>query len=441
MISQLERAQAQLAEVRELELKIYADAAETGSPLSQRQRGRLAELRENAEQLESTIAIRRADSERDAFAATRRVPPSDSFDARRSFWHEGRSFFSDLLAATRGDSHAQGLIAASDDVRREELARSGVTRALTTSGAGALVPRIDDVAGFGQFPQSGAPFWLWTEPQQLPESGFDIQVPLLNAAMPMGAQSGQGSAVASATPSIGTANAQVVTFAGSFRASTQFLERAHPDADRLLLDGLRESYFSEVEGSILNGAGGAAALPGIMAQGTATVTHVSVGTADVADVDKYLGKFAEAASVLQGSAFTQGAAFVMSTRRFASLMRLVDDQKRPLLPILAGSSGQSPNVTSTYGQNVGSIYGIPVITSGAAGLTYGDGEDEDRIALIARGALATWQSGANPTRVLVEPDAANLTSRISLYGYGAAALVRPQRLVVMAGPGLVDPFA
>jgi hypothetical protein len=41
--------------------------------------------------------------------------------------------------------------------------------------------------------------------------------------------------------------------------------------------------------------------------------------------------------------------FVMSPRRWASLMKLTDDQKRPLLPILAGSTGQAANLTSTYG--------------------------------------------------------------------------------------------
>jgi hypothetical protein len=439
MISQIERAQKQLAEVHETERRIYEDAVATGSTISQRQRGRLAELREQAAELEQTIAIRSSDAHREAAVAGMRVGATDRTE-RRTMWHGQRSFFADLVAASRGDSHAQSLIAAHDDMRREELARTG-TRALTTGGAGALVPRIDDVPGFSQFPSSGAPTWLHLEPQPLPESGFDIQVPRLDALITTAGQSGQGSAVASSTPAIGTATASLVTFAGSMRASQQFLERATPEADLLLLDGLRESYYASVESSLLNGAGGAAALDGLMAQSTAVVTHVAVGTADVANAASYTAKFAEAISELQGSAFSEASVFVMSPRRWASLMKLTDDQKRPLLPILAGSTGQAANLTSTYGASVGSIFGVPVITTGGAALDYGDGTDEDRVLLMARGAVSAWQEATSPTRVLVEPDAGNLTSRITVYGHVASAIVRPQKLVIMSGAGLTDPFA
>jgi hypothetical protein len=439
MISQIERAQKQLAEVHETERRIYEDAVATGSTISQRQRGRLAELREQAAELEQTIAIRSSDAHRDAAVAGMRVGASDRTE-RRTMWHGQRSFFADLVAASRGDSHAQSLIAAHDDMRREELARTG-TRALTTGGAGALVPRIDDVPGFSQFPSSGAPTWAHLDPQPLPESGFDILVPRFDALMQTAGQSAQGSAVASSTPALGTASTSIVTVAGSYTASQQFISRSSPDADRLILDGLRESFFASVESSLLNGAGGAAALDGLMAQGTATVTHVAVGTADVANAADYTSKFAEAISELNGSAFSEASVFVMSPRRWASLMRLTDDQKRPLLPILAGSTGQAANLTSTYGRNVGSIFGVPVITTGGAGLDYGDGSDEDRVLLMARGAVAAWQDGASPTRVLVENDAATLSSTISLYGFVASAIVRPQKLVIMAGPGLTDPFA
>jgi hypothetical protein len=62
-----------------------------------------------------------------------------------------------------------------------------------------------------------------------------------------------------------------------------------------------------VESSLLNGAGGAAALDGLMAQSTAVVTHVAVGTADVANAASYTAKFAEAISELQGSAFSEAS--------------------------------------------------------------------------------------------------------------------------------------
>jgi HK97 family phage major capsid protein len=433
----IQETQKKLEEVQETERRIYEDALESGSPISQRQRGRLADLREEADRLQQSIRIRTHDQYREEAARSLRLPDSGSSE-RRELWHGQRSFFGDLFAATRGDSHAQALIASHDDLRREELSRSGV-RALTTSGAGALVPRIDDVASFSQFPTSGAPTWTYLEPRPLPESGFDIQVPRLDAVITTAGQSAQGSAVATSTPAIGTATAQLVTFAGSFRASQQFLERATPEADLLLLDGLRESYYASVESSLLNGAGGAAALDGLMAQGTATVTHVTVGTADVTNAASYTAKFAEAISELQGSAFSGDSVFVMHPRRWASLMKLTDDQKRPLLPILAGSTGQAPNLTATYGASVGSIFGVPVITSGGAATDYST--DQDRVLLMARGAVAAWQEAAFPTRVMIEPDAGKLEQILTVYGFVAAAIVRPQKLVILSGAGLSDPFA
>jgi hypothetical protein len=59
---------------------------------------------------------------------------------------------------------------------------------------------------------------------------------------------------------------------------------------------------------------------------------------------------------------------------------------------------------------------VDVLTTGGAGLTYGDGSDEDRVLLMARGAVSAWQEASSPTRVLVEPDAGNLTSTITVYG-------------------------
>jgi hypothetical protein len=63
------------------------------------------------------------------------------------------------------------------------------------------------------------------------------------------------------------------------------------------------------------------------------------------------------------------------------------------------------------------------------------------VLLMARGAVSAWQEATSPTRVLVEPDAGNLTSRITVYGHVASAIVRPQKLVIMSGAGLTDPFA
>lgn len=438
LVSAIENDRDEVAVLRRTAQAIYAEAAASGRAPSQRDVARAEDLVAKADALDARVvkhARELEDRSKRAVADAQRVdtPPMGGgklFGGRG--YPEGRSFLRDLANAHRGDSHAAQLIAAHDDVRREQL--SGETRLLTTGGAGAFVPDIFD-AGQG-FAYAGAPFWTWTQPGQLPDEGMSIEVPTVTAAMSAGAQTSQGSAVANSTPSIGTATANVVTMAASTIASFQALERATDAFDQVLFGELSRAYVSKVEADALGGAGGAT-FNGVAA-GSATV---SVGTADATGA-KFIGKLAEGMADVTGSVFEDVAGIFMAPRRWAWLAQQVDDSKQPYIKPLAPAQGTSPELTAVYGNRpVGYAFGAPVYTTGGMTLTAGDGQDEDRVLIVARNSVRTWQASELPQRVTLDVDALTLRYRLTVYGYVAMAVTRPSGLAVLGGPGLADPFA
>jgi hypothetical protein len=84
--------------------------------------------------------------------------------------------------------------------------------------------------------------------------------------------------------------------------------------------------------------------------------------------------------------------------------------------------------------------GVPIYSSGALGKTYGTGEDEDRVLVIARGALKAWQAAAGPRRILVDPDGSTMRFRMTAINYVAMVGARPEGIAQLRG-NLTAPFA
>lgn len=430
-----ERLRQRLVSLSTTEAAILRDAHDGGRSLKPRDEARLAEIRADRVEVEANLAQIVRGDEREAEARALRVPDSGGFGSARSAWDgTGRSFVRDLIAARSGDSHAAALIATHDELARERIAAE--SRSLITStGAGAFVPDI--YAPGDAFPGTGSPFWDWLGPDELPEGG-EVKLPRFDAAFTGGVQPGQGTAVPSSTPAITDASSPVRTFGASTVVTYQAMDLSSPAFDRALFEGLGRAYSSALEDAALNGSG-TGTLKGALAYGTADAAHeIALGTATG---PAFVEAMAEAVSTVVDSTYETDVAVFMHPRRLGWLLSLVDEDERPYLAPFSPGTGREADDVRGYGsvRAQARFGGYPIFTSGGIGKGYGDGEDEDRVLVIARGALRAWQAAAGPRRITVDPDGSTMRWRMTAYNYVAMLAARPEGIATIRG-NLGAPF-
>ncbi len=434
-----DRVRQHLVTLTTTENAILRDAHSEGRALRPRDEARLEDLRAERADAEQNLAKLLRDDEREQRAREVRIPDSGGYGSPLSAWNgTGRSFVRDLVAARSGDSHAQALIATHDDMARERI--SAESRSLITStGAGAFVPDI--YAPGDAFPGTGSPLWDWLEPMDLPEGG-EVKLPRFTSAFTGGVQSAEGTAISSSTPAITDATSPVRTFGASTIVSYQSLDLSNDSYDRALFTGLGNAYSAALEGDALNGTG-TGTLKGALAYGTADGSHVITlpGTATPTGPE-FVEALAEAVSTVVDAVYETDLAIFMHPRRLGYLQALVDDDNRPYLAPFSPGIGRGAEDVRGYGSARAQLRfgGYPIYTSGGIAKTYGDGEDEDRVLVIARGALKAWQAANGPRRITVDPDGSTMRYRLTAYNYVAMLAARPEGIATIRG-NLGAPFA
>lgn len=433
--SQIMKLGNKLVTLSTTESAILRDAHGDGRSLSARDQARLDDIRADRAELEQVYRKLTGDAEREQRAAEIRIPDSGGHGSNRSPWSgTNRSFVRDLVAARSGDSHAAALIATHDDVARELIQNEGRSL-ITSSGAGAFVPDIyaDGVA----FPGTGSPFWDWLSPEMLPEGG-EVRLPRFTDAFTGGVQSAEGTAIPSSTPSVTDSTSPVRTFGASTIVSYQSLELSTPNFDQALFQGLGNAYSSALEDAALNGSG-SGTLKGALAYGTADASHeIALGTATG---PAFVEALAECISTVVDSVYETDLAIFMHPRRFGWLQSQVDGDNRPYLAPFSPGTGRAADDVRGYGsvREQARFGGVPIFTSGGVGKGYGTGTDEDRVLVIARGALRAWQAANGPRRIIVDPDGATMRQRLTAYNYVALLAARPEGIATIRG-NLTPPF-
>ena len=97
---------------------------------------------------------------------------------------------------------------------------------------------------------------------------------------------------------------------------------------------------------------------------------------------------------------------------------------------------------AAYGQVVGTLHGLPVVTDANIPTGLGAGTNEDRIIVARAEDLLLWEEGDGaPSRLrFEETTGGSLTVKLVVYGYSAFTGGRyPSALSVISGTGLVTP--
>lgn len=442
MSATIENVRGELDRVTNSERNIYADAAAEARQLTPSEKARAQKLSERADEIRENLDAMLRWQDREERARALRIDVEPTADRSQPTRYASGGWVQDVIAARMGDTAAIVRLSVHDDERRDRL--NAESRSLYDTGsAGAFVPVQYLADAYGSFPSIDRPYWDAVGPQSMGSEGMRFEVPVFGAAFDVSSQSAQGTAVATSTPSIGTAVANARTIASSTIVSLQSLDRGQ-NFETALVREMQHAYHAEVETQSLSGAAGGSTLDGILAAGTATfpgLHAVSVGTADASGA-AFLDKVAEGISDVTSSVFSAAsdAFVVMHPRRWMAIVNYADDSQRPYVSPIAPSTGRAREVVTGYGAVVGYLYGLPVILSGGVSTTFGDGENEDRIGIVTRSSVLHWEASREPQRLAADVDASGLTARLTLYGYVASTVIRPSGIAVLQGPGLTNPF-
>ena len=131
----------------------------------------------------------------------------------------------------------------------------------------------------------------------------------------------------------------------------------------------------------------------------------------------------------------------MHPRRWGFITAGVDSSNRPLVVPAGNNPDNAVGVgeAAAYGNIVGSLLGIPVITDANVVTNAGSGSNEDQIYLVKADDHILFEDNLFQLK-FEETNAGSLTTKMVVYGYAAFASGRyPLGISKMSGTGLVTP--
>lgn len=350
------------------------------------------------------------------------------------------SYFTDLYRVQTLNDPAAGQRLAQHG-REVEVDGRMSTRALTSSGSTAFVPPAylqDQWAGLVRAGRAVADRCTMLP---LPAVGMTVSVPKVSTGATATSQATENSGLSNTDMTSTAISVPVVTIAGMQDVSRQLVERSDPGMDRVIFADLAAAYAAELDRQIVNGSGASGQMLGILnVSGTNAVTFTNATPTPALAWPK----LADAAQRINALRFAAADSMVMAPRRWGWFLASLDGQNRPwLVPAEQGPNNAVGVQTSAdYGQVVGSMMNVPVVTDANVPTNRGAGTNEDAV-IVARLAdcVLMEDNGGVPAQLRFDQPLANqLTVRLVAYNYAAFTAARqPQGISIVSGTGLVTP--
>lgn len=405
-----------------------------------------ARLDERVAELE-TVEARRADAEAAAAAlAVEPRTPRPAGGARvvaeaRTYTagNRDRSFFADAYRARFGEDYAarERLQRHMQEAAVEARANGHELRDVGTAAFGALVvPQfLTDLYAPNVF--AGRPFLNTVRNVPLTEEGMTAEIPRGTTAAATAIQATQNSGVQETDFDETTLSVPVRTIAGQQDVSRQALERGRM-VDEIIYGDLVESYATVANSQAINADGTSGTHLGVLA--TVGINAVTFTTGSPTAALLY-PKIADAVQRINGLRFMPATAIVMHPRRWGFLTAALDGSSRPLVSLDAPQNPMGVGRAAEYGQVVGSILGLPVITDASIPTNLGGSTNEDRIIVLRASDTMFMEEAGAPSRLkFEETTGGSLTTKLVVYGYSAFTAGRyPASISVVAGTGLTPP--
>lgn len=308
----------------------------------------------------------------------------------------------------------------------------------TPAFTGLVVPQyLVDL--FAPLARAGSPFLNACPKFQLPPNGLVLNISRLTTGSGVAAQAAENTAVQETDMDDTLLAIDVRTYAGQQDVSRQLLDRGSLGDDLIYRD-LVSAYFTVLDSAVLNANGTSGTHLGLRS----TAGIISVAYTDATPtVGEFYAKLADAIQQVNSQRFLAATTVVLHPRRWGWMTAALDTAGRPL--VVPNSSGPFNAVAvgeaAEYGQVVGTLHGLPVITDANIPTNLGAGVNED-VAIIARVVddLVWWEGDGMPRQLSFDQVAPPQSIRLAVWGYTAFTAGRyPAANATIGGTGLVAP--
>tara|TARA_R110002020_G_scaffold305802_2_gene521686 strand:- start:401 stop:1732 length:1332 start_codon:yes stop_codon:yes gene_type:complete len=341
------------------------------------------------------------------------------------------SFISDAWAARSGDFKAQERLNKHQDFEARDVGTGAFT--------GLVVPQylVDEYAPIAR---AGSPFYNAVPKKDLPAYGNKIEISRITTGSAAAQQASENSAVQETNMDDTLLTVNVDTIAGQQDVSRQALERGGQPGfslENIIFQDLVAAYYTKLDNLMINGSGSSGQPKGISQVSGINQTTYTDASPTVAEL---YPKLADAVQEINSNRFAPATAILMHPRRWGFLTAGVDSSNRPLVLPAGNNPDNAAGVgeAAAYGQVVGSILGLPVITDANIRTDLGAGT-EDAIYIAKVDDHIMFEDNLFQLK-FEETNAGSLTTKMVVYGYVAFASGRyPKGISEIVGTGLIAP--
>ena len=342
------------------------------------------------------------------------------------------AFIADAWSSRQGDYKAQERLNKHQDFEARDVGTGAFT--------GLVVPQylIDEYAPIAR---AGSAFYNAVPKKDLPAYGNKIEISRITTGSQAAEQASENSAVQETNMDDTLLTVNVDTIAGQQDVSRQALERGGQPGfsmENIIFQDLVAAYFGKLDELMIEGSGSSGQPLGIRnVSGQNTVTYTD-GTPTVGEA---FPKLADAVQKVNANRFAPATAILMHPRRWGFFTAGVDGNSRPLVLPAGNNPDNAVGVgdAAAYGNVVGNLLGLPVITDANVTTTDGGGNDQDQIYVLKADDHILFEDNLFQLK-FEETNAGSLTTKMVVYGYVAFASGRyPTGITKIQGTGLITP--
>jgi HK97 family phage major capsid protein len=344
----------------------------------------------------------------------------------------GNSFLADAFNSKLGDAEA------SDRIFRHQKGSEEKRDVGTGAFTGLVVPQyLTDLVA--EKARAGAPVYNALNKAALPDKGMKVELSRITTGSTTAEQASQNAAVSETDMDDTLLTVNVDTIAGQQDISRQAIERG-TDLEGIVFSDLIADYYTKLDNLLINGSGSSGQPLGIKSvSGINTVTYTDASPT----VGEFYPKLIDGIQKINSNRFAAANAIIMHPRRWGFLSAGVDGNSRPLVLPAGNNPDNAYGVgeAAKYGQVVGQIAGLPVISDANIQTDAGSGNDEDIVLIVKSDDHILFEEAGSPFRLRFDDvGSGSLTTKLVVYGYVAFASGRyPAGTTMVNGTGLVAP--
>ena len=344
------------------------------------------------------------------------------------------SIFRDLVSAQKGDIAASGRLERHMTEMRVENRTSSLVSGTDADG-GYLVPPVYLQDEFVTLARPGRKLVDAVGTQPLPPNTDSINIPTMDTGTAVAAQT-EANAAQDTAATFGTVTGAVQTIAGIQNVSQQLVDRSIPGVDQVIFGDLTRAYASQLETAFVNSSTTNAKGLGQLS-GTNGVTY----TASTPTAAGLYPKIADAIQQVATGIYEPATHIFMHPRRWAFLLASTDSSNRPLVTPYSPFNADADQQGVAAEGPVGSLQGLPVLTSANIPTTLGSGTNEDAIYVVSAPNLYVYEDQSGPyLDTFRDVLSGTLQVRFRLFNYYSLILGRrPKAISKITGTGLAAP--